>query len=108
MLGRVLSLTFQQVQKHERGVNRVSASKLYEIARALKVSPGSFFETLDAGGGDHESTVQARNSQERNAQKFLLTSEGVELAHTRVKDAKIRRKIADLIRVIAGGAVSDS
>src|ERR1700734_2336267 len=45
-LAETLGLTFQQVQKYERGANRISASKLYEIARSLRVSIGWFFEGL--------------------------------------------------------------
>ncbi|GGL48156.1 helix-turn-helix domain-containing protein [Caulobacter rhizosphaerae] len=47
-LADALGLTFQQVQKYERGSNRVSASKLYEIARFLKTTPASFYEGLPA------------------------------------------------------------
>lgn len=49
-LGRALGLTFQQVQKYEKGTNRISASKLFDIARFFKVDIGYFYEGLDGRG----------------------------------------------------------
>ena len=48
-LGRALGLTFQQIQKYEKGANRISASKLWDIARFFKVDIGYFFQGLGAG-----------------------------------------------------------
>lgn len=70
-----LGLTFQQVQKYERGANRVSASKLYEIAKSLKVGIAHFFEGLNdplAGAVDSGANVEVH--------AFLMTSDGLELA----------------------------
>src|SRR5262245_58044651 len=64
-----LGLTFQQVQKYERGANRVSASKLWEIARALDISVAYFYEGLG-------ETEGRRGPLADNAQEFLLTPEG--------------------------------
>ena len=95
-----LGLTFQQVQKYERGANRVSASKLYEIARSLKTSIAYFFEGLadptnpsDVGGDDGEQSVH----------DFLMTSEGLELAglFPRVPQPRVRRRILELVRSLA-------
>src|SRR5471032_539484 len=75
-LAETIGLTFQQVQKYERGTNRISASKLYEIARTLRVSIAWFFEGLSdpkdgrAQGADEASTAPF-------AQAFLMTSEGI-------------------------------
>src|SRR5438067_4441475 len=74
-LAEALGLTFQQVQKYERAANRVSASKLWEIARALSTSVAYFYDGL-AGAAEME-TAPAPN---RSAHAFLLTPEGVELA----------------------------
>lgn len=51
-LGAALGVTFQQIQKYERGANRISASKLFEAARLLKIPPGALFEGLDAEPGE--------------------------------------------------------
>lgn len=73
-LARSLGLTFQQVQKYERGTNRISASKPFQTACTLQVSVSYFFDGLEEDGhaevSEDESTVHA----------FLATAEGVELA----------------------------
>ncbi|HEY5411985.1 MAG TPA: helix-turn-helix transcriptional regulator, partial [Caulobacteraceae bacterium] len=76
-LAGCLNLTFQQVQKYERGANRVSASKLYEIARALSVPTPYFFEGLAETGSAAQD--EARGA-ELSIREFLMTSEGQELA----------------------------
>jgi transcriptional regulator with XRE-family HTH domain len=98
-----LGLTFQQVQKYERGINRISASKLYDISNALKVSIDYFFE--DVGEAAQTSDLREITS-ERRAHAFLLTAEGLELAQTypQIKSAKQRRKIAELVHAMAGDA----
>ena len=101
-LAQGLGLTFQQVQKYERGANRISASKLYEIALALKVTVPWFFEGLgdpasgEAGDGGDASAF---------AHDFLLTQDGVELANLfpKIPDSRVRGKIVDLVRAMAEG-----
>ena len=97
-LAQALGLTFQQVQKYERGANRVSASKLWEIARALKAPIAYFYDGLVE---DAEPRNGASNFA--NAQDFLLTSEGVELAATfpRIARGRLRRKVLELVRLMA-------
>ena len=95
-----LGLTFQQVQKYERGANRVSASKLYEIARSLKTSIAYFFEGL-ADPTDVEGFEE--NGSEQFVHDFLMTPEGLELAglFPRVPQPRIRRRILELVRSMA-------
>ena len=90
-----LGITFQQVQKYERGANRVSASKLWEIASALKTPVAYFYDGL----GDREAVTGQRDA----AQEFLLSTEGIELmaAFPRIVGPAIRRKIVELVRVVA-------
>lgn len=94
-LADALGITFQQVQKYERGANRVSASKLWEIAAALKTPVAYFYDGL----GDREAVTGQRDA----AQEFLLSSEGIELvaAFPRITEPAIRRKIVELVRVVA-------
>lgn len=95
-----LGLTFQQVQKYERGANRVSASKLYEIAVALQTSTEYFFEgladpsSLKAGGGEAEP------ASEKFVNAFLMSSEGLELAElfSQLKSPRLRKRIVELVR----------
>ena len=91
-LAEALGITFQQVQKYERGANRVSASKLWEIAAALRTPVGYFYEGL----GEGEPRTGA-------AQDFMLTSEGLELmaAFPRITDAAVSRKLVELVSAVA-------
>ncbi|MFN4288333.1 MAG: helix-turn-helix domain-containing protein [Brevundimonas sp.] len=97
-----LGLTFQQVQKYERGTNRISASKLWEIARALDVEVGFFFSGLT---GRQQSHGFAEEGAATFSHDFLMTSEGVELSELfpRLKPSQ-RRKILELIRTMADDA----
>ncbi|MBU1377618.1 MAG: helix-turn-helix domain-containing protein [Alphaproteobacteria bacterium] len=94
-LAESLGITFQQVQKYERGANRVSASKLWEIAAALKTPVAYFYDGL----GDQEAIAAQRDA----AQEFMLSSEGMELmaAFPKISEPAIRRKIVELVRVVA-------
>ena len=101
-LGECLGLTFQQVQKYERGANRVSASKLYEIAKSLQTSIAYFFEGLV-----DPSTARAEGVAESGAEPFihdfLMTPEGLELASLfpKIRRGRVRRRILDLVRSMA-------
>lgn len=96
-LAEALGLTFQQVQKYERAANRVSASKLFEIARTLDTSVGYFYEGLGA-----HPDLDLPSAPNLQAHAFLLTPEGAELAalFPRVGRSRVRRKVLELIRAI--------
>lgn len=96
-----LGLTFQQVQKYERGANRVSASKLYEIARSLQAPISYFFDGL-ADPLAAEAEV-AGAGEDRFVHDFLMTTEGLELAaiFPKIKRGRVRRKVLDLVRAMA-------
>lgn len=97
-LAQALGITFQQVQKYERAANRISASKLYELAHVLKVPPSYFFEGLD------ERPKLPTESAALLAQAdFLMTAEGRELAQLFPRaPARVRRTVLDLVRAVAG------
>jgi transcriptional regulator with XRE-family HTH domain len=97
-LAEALGLTFQQVQKYERAANRVSASKLFEIARALSANVSYFYEGL-AAVEELDSAAPAG----LDAQAFMLMPEGAELAATfpKLTRARVRRKVVELVRVLA-------
>jgi transcriptional regulator with XRE-family HTH domain len=101
-LGDALSLTFQQVQKYEKGANRIGASRLQQISNILQVPVSFFFEGAPqtpglATAGMSEAPSPAYVSD------FLATSDGLALtkAFMGIKDAKLRRKIVDLVEQIA-------
>ena len=104
-LGEALGLTFQQVQKYERGANRVSASKLHEIARALKTTVSYFFEGLETSPeGDGEGSGLAAS-----VYSFLMSPEGVELATLMPQlRPRLRRELLRLARVLAEGSDAKS
>jgi transcriptional regulator with XRE-family HTH domain len=99
-LGELLGLTFQQVQKYERGINRIGAGRLFEVAEILGVPISFFYEGVDgvqAAGG-------AGGGQPSAVMDFLSSSEGIQLstAFMSIKDVKVRRRILDLVRTISG------
>ena len=100
-LGEALGLTFQQVQKYEKGTNRVGASRIQQISEILQVPVSFLFEGGPSGtpsaGGLNEGTSPAYVSD------FLATSEGLALtrAFTRIADPKLRRSIVELVEQIA-------
>ena len=101
-LAEALGLTFQQVQKYERGANRVSASKLYEIAACLRTPVAYFFEGLvDPSSADAGAEPP---SAEQSVHAFLMTPEGLELARAfpRLPSGRVRRRVLDLVRALAG------
>jgi transcriptional regulator with XRE-family HTH domain len=101
-LADALGLTFQQVQKYERGANRVSASKLYEIATALRSPISYFFDGLADPAGDQRT--DGRPSDEQTVHAFLMTAEGLELAKLfpGLARGRVRRRFLDLMRALAG------
>lgn len=105
-LGERLGLTFQQVQKYEKGSNRVSASRLYQMAQILGVPVQFFFEDLpeQAKGEFGNSGGFSESSQETMIMDFLSSSEGLQLnkALSEISDASVRRKVVELVKAIAG------
>jgi len=97
-LAESIGLTFQQVQKYERAANRVSASKLWEMARALNTSIAYFYEGLS-----ETPEAPGSNLPRETVQDFLMTPEGLELASSfpKIVHGRVRRKILDLVRVMA-------
>ena len=101
-LAEALGLTFQQVQKYERGANRVSASKLYEIARFLSAPVAYFFEGLSDPSAPGGAGV-ADGGAEQFVHEFLMTPECLELAAAfpKIGRPRLRRRILDLVRALA-------
>lgn len=98
-----LGLTFQQVQKYERGANRVSASKLYEIGRALDAAPGFFYEGLRDDGRLQQPGMAEGASPTAFVHDPTLTPEGVELAALlpKIRRARVRKRVLELVRALA-------
>ncbi len=107
-LGEALGLTFQQVQKYEKGTNRVGASRIQQISEILQV-PVSFLFEGGPGGAANANGLNEAPSPAYVAD-FLATSEGLALtrAFTRITDAKLRRSIVDMVEQIAAREHPDS
>ena len=101
-LADALGLTFQQVQKYEKGANRVSASRLWQIAHVLQVPESFFFDAGPTVVGQPRRDAEAASPS--YVSTFLATTDGLALvkAFTTIKDAKLRRCIVLLVRRIAG------
>jgi transcriptional regulator with XRE-family HTH domain len=95
-LAEAVGVTFQQIQKYERAANRVSASKLWELAQALNTGIGYFYDGL--------VEMQANPGRPgESMHDFLLTPEGLELAASfpRIPTPRLRRRLVELIRALA-------
>jgi transcriptional regulator with XRE-family HTH domain len=104
-LGEHLGLTFQQIQKYEKGINRIGASRLYDLSKVLSVPVQFFYEELPVAVGDAVGGFADRPA-ESYAVEFLGSREGLELnkAFARITDPRVRRSIVELVRAFAGDA----
>ena len=100
-LGETLGITFQQIQKYEKGTNRVGASRLQAISEILGVPVSFLFE--DAPGHVGAARGFAEDSAASLALDFATSTEGLQLnrAFVRITDPKIRRKIIELVKTLA-------
>ncbi|MGA8172888.1 MAG: helix-turn-helix transcriptional regulator [Methylocystis sp.] len=100
-LGDALGLTFQQVQKYEKGTNRIGASRLQQISKTLNVPPSFFFEGAPTPDGELAQGFQEERSQ--FVVDFLATAEGVHLnrSFARIRDPKVRKRIVELVAALA-------
>ena len=107
-LASALDLTFQQVQKYERGANRIGAGRLFQLARALEVPVAYFFEDLDDGGTIAQAAVaedgptpyQADPMAQRET--LLLVR-----AYYAIPDPAVRRRMLDLMRSMSNGSLRE-
>jgi transcriptional regulator with XRE-family HTH domain len=101
-LGELLGLTFQQVQKYEKGINRIGAGRLFEVAGILGVPVSFFYEDAEANG---PSSGFSEAGEPPPVMEFLASGEGLQLslAFMRIKDTKVRRRILDLVRSLSDG-----
>lgn len=99
-LGDAIGLTFQQVQKYERGANRIGASRLYELARVLDVPVSYFFEEFGEAGPSGGLSEQVAEPYQSNP---MMKRETLELvrAYLRISDPQIKRRLFDLAKALA-------
>lgn len=110
-LGNELNLTFQQVQKYERGANRVGASRLHELSQALEVPVGYFFEGMPgevSNGGQIQSTAAERDAPDFREGSVLSRSETLRLVtnYYRLPSEKQRRAVYEMLKGLAEAEVA--
>jgi transcriptional regulator with XRE-family HTH domain len=106
-LGESLGITFQQIQKYEKGTNRVGASRLQNISSILNVPVSFFFE--DAPGDHSGQSGMAEASSSNYVVDFLSSAEGLQLnrAFVKIADPKVRRRLVDLVKSLAAEAETE-
>jgi transcriptional regulator with XRE-family HTH domain len=104
-LGEAIGLTFQQVQKYERGANRIGASRLWDLSRVLDCPVSFFFEEMDAetaNASPRNLSLESRDLEPRESDP-MTKRETLELvrAYYRIKDYHVRRRIYELAKSLA-------
>ncbi len=107
-LGQHVGLTFQQIQKYEKGANRIGASRLYQFSRLLKVPPAYFFEGIDVQPGLSEvpglgEVPLAGIEGQPMPPEPQMTRENLDLLRSfdSIRNAALRRRVLDLVRSMA-------
>ncbi|VAW01055.1 Transcriptional regulator, Xre family [hydrothermal vent metagenome] len=105
-LGDQLGVTFQQVQKYERGANRVSASRLWRMSEVLEVPIDFFFDGIQA---QSEAGGFADGDETPMVYDFINSTDGVQLAsaYSRIADPKVRRQVLQLVRALGNSKTED-
>jgi len=108
-LGDMLGVTFQQIQKYERGANRVGASRLWHMGKVLDVPISFFFEGIDGDDGLLTEGQFAEGDQTPIVYDFIRSTDGVALATavSKIKNKAVRRQILELARSLAKDAEND-
>lgn len=101
-LGNAVGLTFQQIQKYERGTNRIGASRLHEFSHILDVPVSFFFDQLPSKGRPRLARGFSEGAQESFEHDAFSKRETLELvrAYYRITDKQVRKRIVDLIRSV--------
>jgi transcriptional regulator with XRE-family HTH domain len=103
-LADALGLTFQQIQKYEKGVNRIGASRVFEISRILNVPIQFFFDDYSMASGSYGF---AEHAPDKGAaiMELLNSPEGVQLCKhfAAIPDAKVRKRVLDLVKTLSDG-----
>ena len=105
-LGDALGLTFQQIQKYEKGVNRIGASRIFEISRILDVPIQYLFDDLEDG---HVAPGFSEGAGDVSFMKMLSAPDGVQLCRyfSEIDDPKVRKRVVELVKAIAEGNRDD-
>ena len=106
-IGNAIGVSFQQIQKYERGINRMGSSRLYEFGRLMHVPISYFFESFENAGAGAEKVYPLGGMAERKQESFVAeqfsSRESVDLLRNyyRISDPAVRKKVSDLIKSMA-------
>jgi transcriptional regulator with XRE-family HTH domain len=108
-LGQTIGLTFQQIQKYEKGTNRIGASRLYQFATVLDVPPGWFFEGLEGQPVEARNGTLLEAAPQETPPLATFSREDIELlrAFQSVTNPTLRRRVMELVRAMAAGTQED-
>ncbi|MCH9052980.1 MAG: helix-turn-helix transcriptional regulator [Proteobacteria bacterium] len=111
-LGDTIGVSFQQMQKYERGVNRISASRLFALSRVFDVSVQYFFDDMPTAVAASSPTLGRGKAKKLPSYEPdpMATRETLELvrAYYKIKDAEIRKRLRELIKALGAAASKDS
>ena len=98
-------LTFQQIQKYERGTNRIGSSRLFQFSQVLDVPVSFFFDGMPIETGALRSDANAQTTTDQFDQDQFTRRETLELvrAYYRIRDTRIRARVFDLVKAVAAG-----
>jgi transcriptional regulator with XRE-family HTH domain len=107
-LGEALGLTFQQVQKYERGANRIGSSRLYKLSQVLDVPISFFFDDMDESVAEANGAGMAEGGQAAFETDQLARRESLELvrAYYRIQEPAVRKRVFELVKSIAASGAS--
>ena len=108
-IGKAIGVTFQQIQKYERGINRMGASRLYDFARALHVPVSYFFEGYGDELSDHSPLYGMAESESPAFEHAAISNRetmDIMRAYHKIKNPQVRKRIVDLIKSMAEEAAS--
>jgi transcriptional regulator with XRE-family HTH domain len=102
-IGNAIGVTFQQVQKYERGVNRMGSSRLFEFSKILSVPVSYFFEDMDKSVSSPTSPSGVAEEAPAFEHEKISTRETLEMmrAYYRISDLSVRKRVFELIKSIA-------
>jgi transcriptional regulator with XRE-family HTH domain len=105
-LAEILGITFQQIQKYEKGINRIAASRLWDISAALDMSIARFFEGLSSSAKSPAASGKKSGALAGSIDQVLATPEGMELIglFATIKSRRVRQRVVDLVRTLTEAA----
>lgn len=105
-LGEAVGLTFQQIQKYEKGANRIGASRLFQFSRILEVPPSFFFDDMpgEVAGGPVKGVAEPEGEGFRHDPMSKRETLELVRAYYRITDRSVRKRLFELIKAVANAA----